>query len=147
MRTLNGSWISLGPTEVYACTNSFKNYAQQCLACLTNLITTFDTFNLNLKAVHNPWLISRPGFNLLTVSFLFQDPNLPKLCLFSLRDIIMGEELSFDYRQQTGSHFFIITVSIRIPEAFKIWTGFQTTVHRQAINIANHLIIVLAMVS
>ena len=38
---------------------------------------------------------------LCVVNFL-QDPNLPKLCLFALRDIVKGEELSFDYKQQTG---------------------------------------------
>jgi SET domain-containing protein len=33
---------------------------------------------------------------------IFQDPNMPKLCLFALRDVIKGEELTFDYKQQTG---------------------------------------------
>ena len=27
------------------------------------------------------------------------DPDLPRLCVFALRDIIKGEQLTFDYRQ------------------------------------------------
>ena len=27
------------------------------------------------------------------------DPDLPRLCMFALRDIIKGEQLTFDYRQ------------------------------------------------
>ena len=30
------------------------------------------------------------------------DPNLPRLALFAVRDIIKGEQLTFDYRQRTG---------------------------------------------
>ena len=31
------------------------------------------------------------------------DPDMPKLCMFALRDIIKGEQLTFDYRQRTGN--------------------------------------------
>jgi len=30
------------------------------------------------------------------------DPDMPKLCMFALRDIIKGEQLTFDYRQRTA---------------------------------------------
>ena len=29
------------------------------------------------------------------------DPDLPRLCMFAVRDIIRGEQLTFDYRQRT----------------------------------------------
>ena len=29
---------------------------------------------------------------------------MPKLCMFALRDIIKGEQLTFDYRQRTGKN-------------------------------------------
>jgi len=29
------------------------------------------------------------------------DPDLPRLCLFAVRDIVKGEQLNFDYRQRT----------------------------------------------
>ena len=32
------------------------------------------------------------------------DPDLPRLALFALRDIVKGEQLTFDYRQQTGGN-------------------------------------------
>ncbi len=31
------------------------------------------------------------------------DPDLPRLCMFAVRDIIKGEQLTFDYRQRTGN--------------------------------------------
>ena len=45
------------------------------------------------------------------------DPDLPRLCMFAVRDIIKGEQLTFDYRQgrqigkQTAeylTHFYVI---------------------------------------
>ena len=30
------------------------------------------------------------------------DPDLPRLCLFAVRDIVKGEQLNFDYRQRTS---------------------------------------------
>ena len=32
------------------------------------------------------------------------DPDLPRLALFSLRDIVKGEQLTFDYKQRPGEY-------------------------------------------
>ena len=31
------------------------------------------------------------------------DPDLPRLALFAMRDIVKGEQLTFDYRQRPGA--------------------------------------------
>jgi len=44
-----------------------------------------------------------PNLSIFNVYINCLDPNLPQLCLFARRDIEKGEELTFDYCQNTGS--------------------------------------------
>ena len=43
-----------------------------------------------------------PNMAIYTVWIDCLDPNLPRLCFFAVRDIARGEQLTFDYKQQTG---------------------------------------------
>ena len=43
-----------------------------------------------------------PNLSIYNVWIDCLDPNLPRLCFFAARDIARGEEITFDYKQQTG---------------------------------------------
>ena len=49
------------------------------------------------------FLYSDPNLAVFNVWINCLDPDLPRLCLFAVRDIIKGEQLTFDYRQRTGN--------------------------------------------
>jgi histone-lysine N-methyltransferase SUV39H len=43
-----------------------------------------------------------PNLSIFNVWIDCLDPNLPRLCFFAARDIARGEQITFDYKQQTG---------------------------------------------
>jgi len=75
-------------------------------------------FDLDFNGADNPYTVDAayygnvahfinhscdPNLSIFNVWIDCLDPNLPRLCLFALRDIIKGEQLTFDYRQSTTS--------------------------------------------
>ena len=42
------------------------------------------------------------------------DPDLPRLCLFAVRDIVKGEQLNFDYRQRTSKFLNFMTIFLEL---------------------------------
>ena len=47
-----------------------------------------------------------PNLSIFNVWIDCLDPNLPRLCMFANRDIIKGEQITFDYRQRAAGESF-----------------------------------------
>ena len=46
-----------------------------------------------------------PNLSIFNVWIDCLDPNLPRLCLFARRDISKGEQITFDYCQQSTQNY------------------------------------------
>ena len=74
-------------------------------------------FDLDFNEENNPYTVDaayfgnvahfinhscEPNLAIYNVWIDCLDPNLPRLAFFATRDIARGEQISFDYKQQTG---------------------------------------------
>ena len=55
------------------------------------------------KKLWSPFFSCDPNLSIFNVWIDCLDPNLPRLCMFANRDIAKNEQLTFDYKQRTGS--------------------------------------------